>query len=55
MQNRGIPLTVVENALANGAKSGSITGRVVYYDADNNVSVVTELGAVITVGFGRLK
>jgi hypothetical protein len=52
MQSRGIPPSVVENTIQNGATSaGNVAGRTVHFDPVNNISVVTDsaFGRVITV------
>jgi hypothetical protein len=53
MQNRGIMPSVVENTIQNGIPSPDpIPGRMRFYDPENNVSVVTEGGRVVSVRFG---
>lgn len=57
MQNRGIPLSEVENAIQNGTPTdNSNRGTTVYYDSVNNVSIVTNsvTGNVITVSYEHL-
>jgi len=57
MQNRGIMPSVVENTIKIGKITpDSIPGRIVHYDAINNVSVVTDAasGRVITTSYGNL-
>jgi hypothetical protein len=59
MQSDGITPTVAENVIRNGIESetkgpnGEI--RVLHYDSENHISVVTEDGKVITVSRGALK
>lgn len=57
MQNRGIPPSAVENTIKNGTASGSnqISGRTLYYDKDNNITVVLERGSkdVVSVYYGE--
>ena len=58
MQSDGIVPSVVKNAIENGAQvPGKIPGTVVYYDAANNITVVTNptSGKVITVSFGKIR
>jgi hypothetical protein len=59
MQNRGIPFSVVENAVASGKAIPCKRDlcRNIYYDISNNVSVLTqrESGKVITVCHGELR
>ncbi len=55
MQGRGIPLSVVENAIQHGSfSSGNTPSTVVFFDAANNVSVVlnSSTGRIITVRQG---
>jgi RHS repeat-associated protein len=54
MQDRGLPPSVIQNTIDNGIATPSRGGTTVYYDATNNVSVVTNSqGAVVTVKYGR--
>ncbi len=51
MQNRGIPPSVVENAIKTGNKTPDpITGRIQYHDPINKITVIIEekTGDVIT-------
>jgi RHS repeat-associated protein len=53
MQDRGIVPSVVQNTIDNGVATPSRGGTTVYYDAMNNVSVVTNAqGTVVTVSYG---
>jgi Domain of unknown function (DUF4258) len=53
MQGRGIPLSVVENALQNGLRAPTWGDRTIIYDPANHISVVQAAdGTVITVIFG---
>jgi hypothetical protein len=55
MQGRGIPPSVVEEAIQEGTPSPDpIPGRIRFYDPKNNVTVVTESdGTVVTVIPGK--
>lgn len=54
MQDRGIMPSVVENTIKTGAATSSRGNTTVYYDATNNVSVVTNSsGKVVTVKYGK--
>jgi len=54
MQNRGIPPSVVEDAIVNGIQSQDpIPGRQRSFSPDNRITVITEGGDVITVVPGR--
>jgi RHS repeat-associated protein len=55
MQGRGIPPSVVEDTIRTGTKSPDpIPGRIRYYDAVNDLTVVTESnGTVVTVMHGE--
>lgn len=54
MQDRGIMPSVVQNTINTGAATPSRLGTTVYYDAGNNVSVVTNAkGKVVTVKYGK--
>jgi len=56
MQNRGIPPSVVENAIQHGVSApNKVAGRTQFYDSVNKISVVTENGEVVTVLYGELK
>jgi hypothetical protein len=59
MQNRGIPFSIIENAIANGKSTSSMKdiARNIYFDRPNNISVVVqrEGGKVVTVCHGELK
>ncbi|WP_176358144.1 DUF4258 domain-containing protein [Mycobacterium persicum] len=53
MQGRGIPVSVVQNALQNGLRSPSRGGKTVFYDPDNHISAVQAAdGTIITPTFG---
>jgi RHS repeat-associated protein len=56
MQNRGIPLSVVQNALEHGtAQAGKTKGTTVIFDAANGIKVVVDskTGRVVTVMYAR--
>ncbi len=54
MQDRGIMPSVVENTIKTGNVTPSRGNTTVYYDATNNVSVVTNSsGKVVTVKYGK--
>ena len=54
MQNRGIPPSVVENAIRTGRQAADpIPGRIRHYDPINNVTVITDDGTVVTTFFGK--
>ncbi|NKG28875.1 filamentous hemagglutinin N-terminal domain-containing protein [Erwinia rhapontici] len=54
MQDRGIMPSVVENTIKTGNATSSRGNTTVYYDATNNVSVVTNSsGKVVTVKYGK--
>jgi hypothetical protein len=55
MQGRGVPPSVVEDAIQNGEKSPDpIPGRTRNYSPENNVTVITDSdGTVVTVINGR--
>lgn len=58
MQSDGIPPTVVQNALENGVSMvGKEAGTTVYYDVENNVTVIQNYntGNVVTVSRGFIK
>ncbi|NJP99514.1 hypothetical protein HCK00_02900 [Streptomyces sp. PLAI1-29] len=58
MQERGLMPSVVENAVRVGEKmSGKRAGTTAYYEAENNVTVITDTatGRVVTVSSGRIK
>ena len=55
MQDRGIPPSVIENAIQHGEAVPAIKNTVIYYDKINNISVVTnKKGDVVTVSYGNL-
>jgi hypothetical protein len=55
MQDRGLMPSVMENTIQNNVGlPNKVSGRVQFYDAINNVSVVTENGEVVTILHGRL-
>jgi RHS repeat-associated protein len=50
MQNRGIPPSVVEDAISTGQQYPGRYGRTQYYDPKNDITVITEPdGTVVTV------
>jgi hypothetical protein len=51
MQGRGIPPSVVQNAIQNGVVYPTREGTIGYYDSVNNVRVITSgsTGSVVTV------
>jgi len=56
MQGRGIPPSVIENAIRNGiSQPGNRPGTTEHYDPANNITVVTDsaTGRVITTHFGQ--
>jgi RHS repeat-associated protein len=54
MQNRGVMPSSVENAMKYGKSSPDpIKGRTRYFDADNNITVVSEAKKVVTVMRGK--
>jgi RHS repeat-associated protein len=55
MQGRGVPSSVVENAIKSGTPSpGNTPGTIKYYDRANNITVIaTSSGRVITVRQGK--
>lgn len=54
MQDRGIPISVVEETIKYGKKSSSYSGRIQYYDAKNNITVITEVnGKVVMTRVGK--
>ncbi len=55
MQDRGVPLSVVEDTIQNGVSRPARDGAVSYYNAANNVSVVVNpsTGRVITIKIGN--
>ncbi len=54
MQGRGIPPSVVEDAIAHSQPIAARGGKSIYYSPTNNVSVVVGRGnTVITVGHGK--
>jgi hypothetical protein len=56
MQGRGFTPTVVENAIQTGDVFPAKFGRVAFYDAVNNITVITESnGTVVTVRYGPVK
>lgn len=42
MQDRGIPISVVEETIMYGKKTSTYSKRIQYYDSKNNITVVTE-------------
>lgn len=56
MQGRGFTPTVVDNVLARGTFMGVSEGKDVYYDSENNITVLTNgEGKVVSVGYGKFK
>jgi hypothetical protein len=56
MQSDGIPPSVVSNTIDNGVPAASRDGATVFYDQENNVSVVrASNGNVVTVSYGDLR
>ncbi len=58
MQSDGIVPSAVQNAIQNGTQvTGKNPGTVAYYDATNNITVVTSSssGKVITVSYGKIR
>lgn len=56
MQGRGLVPSVVEDAIAHGQRVPSRGGTSIFYDADNNISVILSSdGRVVTVGYGQFK
>lgn len=54
MQNRGVMPSSVENAIKHGKSSPDpIKGRARHFDADNNLTVVSEAKKVVTVMRGK--
>lgn len=54
LQDRGIPISVVKEAINHGVKSDLGNGISKYHDAKNNISViVNNEGKVITVRYGK--
>jgi hypothetical protein len=46
---------VVKDAIEDGQETVGTSGRVAYYSAENDLTVVTDEGKVITVSSGQLK
>jgi hypothetical protein len=55
MQSEGFVPSVIQDAIENGQEAIGSSGRVAYYSPENNISVITENGRVITVSSGFLK
>jgi hypothetical protein len=55
MQSEGFVPSVVQDAIENGQETIGQSGRVAYYSSENNITVITENGRVITVSSGFLK
>lgn len=54
LQDRGIPISVVKEAINHGVKSDLGNGISKYHDAKNNIGViVNNEGKVITVRYGK--
>lgn len=54
MQSEGFTPSVVEDTIANGQATTQTSGRVAHYSPDNNVTVITDNGKVITVTSGKV-
>ncbi|MGH9473822.1 MAG: RHS repeat-associated core domain-containing protein, partial [Terriglobales bacterium] len=55
MQSEGFTPSVVRDTIGRGAPTEGASGRVAYYSHENNITVVTESGRVVTVTSGRLR
>ena len=55
MQSEGLTPSVVRDAIEHGTPTQGPSGRVGYYSSENNLTVVTEEGRVVTVTSGRLR
>jgi hypothetical protein len=56
MQSDGIPVSVANNVLQTGLSTPSRGGTMVFYDPDNNISVVQgPSGSIVTVSYGDLR
>lgn len=56
MQGRGFTPTVVENVIQRGEFLGVSEGKNIYYDAENDITVLTGKGGrVVSVGYGKFK
>jgi hypothetical protein len=55
MQSEGFTPSMVEDAIDFGIPTEGASGRFSYYSPENNISVVTENGKVVTVSSGNLK
>jgi hypothetical protein len=59
MQNRGIPFSAANNAMLHGETypSQQVAGRTVFYDAQNDLSVIVQDSTekVVTVTYGKSK
>ncbi|MGE0669380.1 MAG: DUF4258 domain-containing protein [Parachlamydiales bacterium] len=54
MQNRGFTPSVVEETMQNGISApNKVAGRTLFYDFENNITVVTEDNKVVTVIYGK--
>lgn len=54
MQGRGIPPSAVEDAIANGQAASQTGGRIAHYSPENNITVITENGKVVTATYGKV-
>lgn len=58
MQGQGITPSVVESAVSpDNAVAGKMPGTTAYYDAMNDLTVITDAasGRVVTVDYGRIR
>jgi filamentous hemagglutinin len=56
MQERGIPPSAVDDAIAQGERTPGRRGTTIHYSPNNDVSVVVgREGRVVTVGYGRYR
>ena len=55
MQSEGFMPSVVEDTIENGVSTVGASGRVAYYNAANNLTVISEDGKIITVTSGSVK
>lgn len=55
MQSEGFTPSVVDDAISHGEQTLGRSGRIAHYSVENNVTVITENGKVVTVTSGRVK
>jgi len=55
MQSEGFTPSVVQDAIDYGQETIGASGRVAHYSADNNITVITDDGTVVTVTSGVVK